>query len=266
MKPPTVLEECTTLEARRHLHRSVILGALLEELHRKGLAALIYKGAALDGAYNGIFRPAGDIDLVVDAVDLDGMREIADRLGAEQAKIRAQELSFSLEGVLVEVHTELVEKYIATLPHPKSLFARSIQCPHASPTWRTLAPPDHLVALLVHGFKHQWCRLGWILDIGLFTRQMSRAELEVAGELAQAYKVGAIFRLGLDLAELILLGSRTYHSIATRYAQRLFHPGKSLGFKLENIALHLLVLEGYPARSRYILKRGASSLRSVWRD
>ncbi len=266
VKPPTILEEHLALEARRHLLRRAILSTLLEELNRKGLGALIYKGVALDCVYNGILRPAGDIDLIVDPSDLSGVRETAERLGAATTQIRAEELSFSLEGVLVEVQTQLVERHIAVLPQTKSLFARSIQCSHAFPTWRTLAPADHLVALLVHGFKHQWCRLGWILDIGLFTRQMSAAELEAAVELALAHSVGAVFTLGLDLAEHILHGSHTYNPLAICYAERLFHPGNTLGFKLQNIALHLRVLEGYASRSRYIYRRGRSALRSAWKD
>jgi hypothetical protein len=263
IKPPTILEEQLALEARRHLLRRAVIGGLLEELHRKGLGVLIYKGVALDGVYNGILRPAGDIDLIVDPSDLSGVLEVAERLGAKRTQIHAEELSLSIEGVLVEVHTQLVERHIATLPQTNSLFARSIQCPHAFWTWRTLAPADHLVALLVHGFKHQWCRLGWILDIGLFARQMSGAELEVAGELARAHNVGGIFTLGLELADHILHGAPIHNSIAARYAQRLFHPGTSLGFQLENIALHLLVLEGYSSRSRYIFRRGSSALRSA---
>ncbi len=262
-KPTAILENHLALEARRHLLRRSVIGTLLEELNRKGLGALIYKGPALDGVYNGILRPAGDIDLIVERADLSEVRETAERLGAAMTQIGAEELSFSLEGVLVEVHTQLVERHIAILPQTKSLFARSIPCPHAIPSWRTLARADHLVALLVHGFKHQWCRLGWILDIGLFTRQMSGAELEVAGELARAHNVGAVFTLGLDLADHILHGSKTYNLVALRYAQRLFHPGNSLHFKLENIALHLRVLEGCTSRSRYIYRRGSSALRSA---
>jgi hypothetical protein len=67
--------------------------------------------------------------------------------------------------ILVEFHTERTLRYFPTPIDLQDLTARLMTVEIGGQRLRTFSIEDTLVMLCVHGAKHFWERLGWVLDI-----------------------------------------------------------------------------------------------------
>jgi hypothetical protein len=139
-----------------------------------------YKGPVLAAlAYNGAGgRHAGDLDLLIDPAQLARAKAALASEGfvpqvplqpwQERQLVRAAHpyaLIRRAEGIVVELHWSVSPRSLssglgAALP-PDRLEAVTV----AGTTFQTLPADVLLVALCVHGAKHVWERLGWIVDV-----------------------------------------------------------------------------------------------------
>lgn len=262
-----LLERHTLACARRHLHVRKVLLKVAEILSQSNIPFLLYKGLSLQHTwYGSVARVSGDIDLIVEEELHNAAAVVLMREGAvvnhEEADSRTTVTPLTFDGVLIELHGLLVESYIASLPGPRSLASRShsILIDSDRPVL-TLNEIDHVVALLVHGFKHQWCRLLWILDIALAVRALGRDGIHKILERSGQYGITKIARLGLGVSGLTFgpigdeLMNEEIVENSMRYRNRLLDPGAGPRFKLENAQLHLLGIEGFRKRLRYVSAR-----------
>ena len=115
----------------------------------------------------------------------------------------------------VELHDEVMPRLFGRGLDVERCFARAerTRLPNQT-TIRTMAPPDLLISLCVHGAKHGWERLKWLCDIAAFIqcfhnqRVDERAPASSAWRqtLAEAERVGALDPVlcGLRLAARLL--------------------------------------------------------------
>lgn len=181
---------CLTLDAqaarlKRHLFE------LLDALCERGVDAVPFKGPMLGVLLSDVAgkRSPGDLDLLVRPQHVPAVRKLLEDLGYHDAGQGANapalndaqrrlyehyqcEYQYAREsdGMVVEPHWELCQRplaldldYLGMLDRarPVSVEGRSVL---------SLTPEDLLVALAVHGAKHQWQRLVWARDVaGLLT-------------------------------------------------------------------------------------------------
>jgi hypothetical protein len=99
----------------------------------------------------------------------------------------------------VELHTERTLRYFPRPLNLDDMNARLIQVEIAGRTVRTFSVEDTLVLLCVHGAKHFWERLAWIVDVArLVTAQP--VDWPLAMRIAAEMKCVRLLLLGLYLA------------------------------------------------------------------
>lgn len=129
----------------------------VRKVRRGGAPMLLLKGASFAGWLypSPALRPMGDLDILVQAEDLEFFSEVAEELGyrPQQTTDHARSLRHRQSGTYLELHTSLTScpDYLGV--DLESLFEQSIPSVHM-PT-RTLSPEDHLLHLCLHGsFQH----------------------------------------------------------------------------------------------------------------
>jgi precorrin-6B methylase 2 len=191
---------------------------LHERFESEGIPALPYKGPVLAWLAYGDFtrRACTDLDFVVPQRYIPRAASVLERaeytaacdpreLHAGEQPHAPGEYAF-LRGVnffRVELHTERTLRYFhVALDFPK-MAPRLMEVKLTGRTVRTFSVEDTLVMLCVHGAKHFWDRLGWILDIaGMVSSQPVNwpSALHIAADL----KSTRVFLLGLSLAHDLL--------------------------------------------------------------
>jgi hypothetical protein len=193
-----------TIEIARQLDHA----AHLDLLHRldaalaaAGLRAVILKGALFAERYypRPSARATTDVDLLVEERDLDAAAAAIGHAGYEAVR-DASEARFRREhhhlhfvhprALPLELHFHAYRGFGHTL-RSEPLLARSrASSSPALRAIRVLAPEDELVFLAVHAAAHRFVRLAWLFDMRLLLAQMSRDEIEAAGERARGLSYG----------------------------------------------------------------------------
>ena len=103
------------------------------------------------------------------------------------------------ENILLEIHTEQTLRYFPTRIDFEELASRLMTVEIGGHRLRTFSIEDTLVMLCVHGAKHFWERLGWVLDIAkLATAQ--EVDWTLLSEIAAKLESTRVLHLGLYLA------------------------------------------------------------------
>jgi Uncharacterised nucleotidyltransferase len=101
--------------------------------------------------------------------------------------------------ILVEFHTERTLRYFPTPIDLPDLTSRLMTVEIGEQRLRTFSVEDTLVMLCVHGAKHFWERLGWVLDIAkLATAQ--EVDWTLVAQIAAKMESTRVLLLGLYLA------------------------------------------------------------------
>jgi hypothetical protein len=210
-------------EFARNTVRNILLtrelGVILELFDGQGIPVIPYKGPALAVEAYGdtALRQFSDLDLLVrerDAVRAtqtllaNGYRShyqtsrkpLANyvRLMGEQGFVRDG------DGVYVEVHWNIAPKYISSFLDTEAYWSRAVRVTIAGRTALALSVEDLLLALCVHGGKHQWERLAWVCDLNeMINKHPSIKWKELIAE-SQRTKTRRMLYLGLYLASELL--------------------------------------------------------------
>lgn len=175
-------------ETQRAMSQAIIdeLWALLGVLGDQGIKAIPFKGPLLGELLFGDFRwrSPGDIDLLVRRGDVAAVRAVLEARGYVDAGRghRAQPLTTAqreiyerfqceyqfirhVDEMVVEPHWELSQRALAIEVGYEGMLGRARPATARGRSFLALAPEDLLVALCVHGAKHQWQRLAWIRDV-----------------------------------------------------------------------------------------------------
>jgi hypothetical protein len=101
--------------------------------------------------------------------------------------------------ILTEIHTERTLRYFPTAIDLADLTSRLMTIEIGEQRMRTFSVEDTLVMLCVHGAKHFWERLGWVLDVAkLVTAQ--KVDWTLTRQIAAKMESTRVLLLGLYLA------------------------------------------------------------------
>ncbi len=212
-----LMKETVTIAARS-LARTQQLAELLQALDRDGVRALPFKGPALSlAAYGDLgVRDSVDLDVVVCPDDIDRARASLLRAGytprteMSPAQERTLQKSFGHfayaapnRGAAVELHWRFAApRYPWSIP-AEEVFARAVTADLAGFSAASPDPTDQLLLQLMHGARHQWERLEWLVA---FTQLLKHAygNEEALIERASANGSSRALSLALRLAHDVL--------------------------------------------------------------
>jgi hypothetical protein len=195
----------------------VLLRELLQ-LYRLFEAAQIpiipYKGPLLAWVAYGSFirREYSDLDFVIEQKYIPDVVEVLKFAGyipqfdpreahaGQDANAPGQYNFLShTQKILVEFHTERTLRYFPVPIDLQELTGRLMTVEIGEQRLRTFSIEDTLVMLCVHGAKHFWERLGWVLDIAkLMTAQ--EVDWTLVQQIAARMETTRVLLLGLYLA------------------------------------------------------------------
>jgi SAM-dependent methyltransferase len=215
-------------QAEHARHGVALVGELLElvsGLERAGVPAIPFKGPALaELAYGSIAaRLAGDLDLLVRPGDVARVAAELEARGyveqtryrtgrpldpAEDAWYRHVQAEYVYlrprDGMVVEPHWTLAPRPLAVDFDLEAIWRRARRFPLAGREVLGMALEDLLLALAVHGSKHEWTELRWICDLAELAARHPAIDWPEALARAEAQGCARMLRLGLALANRAL--------------------------------------------------------------
>ncbi len=204
---------CLTLERRESLveiereagkSNLFLLGEMLKLFRifeAAGIPAIPFKGPvlALIAYQSFTLRTFADLDFVVPQSHIPNLVSLLESTGYKPqfkpAEAQAGEHGYApgqyafrsgKTRTLVEIHTERTLRYFPRTLNLNEMNARLIPVKIGGQTVRTFSLEDNLVMLCVHGAKHFWERLSWIVDLAYLigTQPMDwQAALRTAAEM-----------------------------------------------------------------------------------
>jgi hypothetical protein len=210
-----MLQQCQR-QAIFNLKLTADLIRLLRAFGRAGIEAIPYKGPVLTQlAYGDLaLRKFDDLDILVRQRDLPGARKILKELGFNplHEKLSSFFVENSFHYVFLDPRGEFnVELHWAVAPSYLPLEFKGDRL------WQNLRPipfgglsvlghslEDLLLVLCIHGSKHHWLRLSWIVDVAELMRR--NPDLDWDGLLSEADRLHCrrMVVLGVYLAAQIL--------------------------------------------------------------
>jgi hypothetical protein len=265
--------QCLTLTAE--------LLRLLDAMAAAGVRALAYKGPALAvQAYGTITaRRFNDLDILVLPEAVEAAARVLARAGyramheftpAEERVFRRTDGDYpfvhATTGAVVELHCRVSsERFLIDLPTPE-LMERAEQVILGGRGVSVPCEQDHVLVLALHGAKHRWQRLEWLLGFALLAQRA--AAHDSAGLLREAERRGGrrVLLLGFELSRLLLgldvappvaaaLGRESdVRALAAALAQELPRPPGSSAGADANLLFNLRLKDRLVDRTRYIAR------------
>jgi Uncharacterised nucleotidyltransferase len=158
---------------------------ILDHLTRQDIEVIPYKGLALAEIIYGdiALRQAGDIDLLIRAVDLRRAHVALGELGytphlqlseAEQQAYLKSGYEYAFDGAsgphLLEVQWAVQPRFYTVDLAVDGLFERAFRATVAGYPIKALSLEDLFVVLALHAAKHVWTRLIWLSDLARIIR------------------------------------------------------------------------------------------------
>jgi hypothetical protein len=215
---PAAVREALAASSRAtahfNMHRLHVLLDLLRRCAHAGCRVVPFKGAVLAQRYYGnlAFRRFADLDVLVAPADLPAVKEILQtmhfaplRTGkAEDQALQAHigvEMHRAADQVMVELHTELLNKTLAYHLEAADVLQRATLTAVGGQPLYTMAPHDLLLYLCAHGTKHHWARLKWVADVAHVLQGHPELDAEALCQHARALHCERVLLLGLHGAE-----------------------------------------------------------------
>jgi len=163
----------------RNIRMTQRLFQILDHLGSSGIAAMPFKGPALAvQAYGDLsMRRFRDLDILIHAEDVEqAYRILSDHgyllINPGQMNIERKfgflnqkDLKFSYQGNILELHWDVIERFLAVPLDLKEFWARSVPVEINGRIFSTLSPEDMILLLCFHGHKHGWQDIGWLSDL-----------------------------------------------------------------------------------------------------
>lgn len=208
-----------TLARNRSMSRALL--EVLKAFEDAGIRALAFKGPALAVQLyedEGL-REFGDLDLLVHFESLQAAKEVMSALGydrdaeleshSERAMLQSRlyyHLAFfrASDGILVELHWKTDAEFAVESTHSPEWWASlGTVCLHGA-NIRAFNPDELLLVLLLHGAKHGWNRLAWLVDVAELLRREPRFSWTRIHEVSQRLGCRRRVAAGLLLANELL--------------------------------------------------------------
>jgi len=287
-------EAAVSSNTLRNLYLTRRLIRLLDLLQSNGIAALAYKGPALEvQAYRQpSLRQFSDLDVLVRPEQVGAARAVLQAQGFRQtwpagplsprqdaSHLRSKynlALSDAADQLALELHWSITPNYLRIPPTPAELWDGLEEITVAGRRLLAFAPARLLLILCVHGSNHCWLRLNWVCDVAELLRRNPTLDWPALASLAERWGCRRMLRWGVLLAHELLdaplppearaaLGQdQQAERLVAQAARRLAcYPVEWLG-RLEEPAFHLRMRERWSDRARYVLAMGSPTIRD-WR-
>jgi len=180
---------------------------VLEMFKANGIQGLPYKGPALSILLYGdtALRQCGDLDILVPEKDVPkAMELLATRnyvcVTTHATADKDRRFVRNDGRVVVELHWAVTSQNFACRFDVERLWHDLSHVKLAGRSIAHVSPENLLLILTVHGTKHHWERLLWILDIAQFVRVYPNFDWVRTFEVATKYGIARMLRLALTLA------------------------------------------------------------------
>jgi hypothetical protein len=215
--------EAELSEAHRHnVHRALRLSRelrrLAEALEARGIQSLAYKGPAQAVQVYGdlALRYFVDLDLLVLPADMPAAGRVLGECGYDPhlELTPGRETLFNrvdgdraylhrATGLLVELHARVSSLRFAMPVETEALFGGAAEIRVGGGEVRAPGPDDLLMVLCIHGAKHRWKRLEWLVAVAELARS-GRADPARCLERSAALGARRTVLLGFALARRLL--------------------------------------------------------------
>jgi Uncharacterised nucleotidyltransferase len=207
---------------RRHSARQLTeLLDLLDAFSGRSVTAVPFKGPALGQVlFNDPYlRPSSDLDILVLPTDVQRVCEVLEARGyvdadrrpggrpmtsAQHGMYRSVQCEYRYirhaDGFVVEPHWAFSQRALAVDVDYAGVIARARPIRLGNRTVPSLAPEDLLLALCIHGSKHQWERLNWIRDVAALVFGNHELDLEMSVERAKSFGCARMMLVGMLVA------------------------------------------------------------------
>lgn len=274
------LEAATREIAQRNLLLLEETLTLLDGFDSYGLRAVPYKGPVLGATLYGdvSLRQSLDIDLLVDADDVamgetlllesgyerDERQQRYDRVLGGNGALHHQTFYRSEQGLKVELHRRLTSHWMVNSLRLADLLDSLESVAVHGESVSVLAPENRLLALCVHGTKHNWERLEWLCDVAELVSQRE-VDWELALARARVFGVERPVLIGLylvsDLLDVSLSDAVTQAVDPDVGVSAIAHAmvdwaldADSEPQPLQNVRVQLRTLDGPAARLQAVLR------------
>lgn len=183
-------------------------------LKERGIRAAIFKGSVLaQMAYGEVsLRKAGDIDMLIDRANFAEARSLLESLGYEMTPRLtepqlASHLAFHCEipfmrdewFTIVDLHWGLAPRSFVFGLEAVEVMSR-LQCVSLAGTpIKTFCDEDMVLYLSMHGTKHLWHRLEWIVSLAELVRASTNINWDVVLQRSEDAHATRMLALGLRL-------------------------------------------------------------------
>lgn len=259
------------ITSRRNQAMARELLNILQMLDANGIPAIAYKGPSLAAAVYGdlALREFGDLDILLRLQDVLPAKRLLQSHGyvAEYELKPAVEAAFlhssmqyhlvmglGTRAILVELHWKTDADFPVEPGDDIQWWANLGFACLGETKIRCFATEELLLILCLHGSKHAWGSLGWLVDVAELIRQHPDLEWEwIIGRAAQL-KCERRLALGLYLADYLLdtplpekirnkfEGAAEVRKLANKILETLFHLGpnemSSFGWLRFNLSLY----------------------------
>jgi hypothetical protein len=206
--PPACLNSLRTqfhqagLESHRLLEA---LLAILDVLKTNQIVAIPYKGPVLSAMLYGdpVMRACQDIDILVRAGDVPHVLELLQQRGyqlieseIDPTENHHQPLVHTKHGILVEVHWDVVSLKHGYTLSTADFWERLKPVAVNGKRVFTFSPNDMLLLLCVHGTKHYWRSVKWIIDVA---RLVESCDIDWPSVLNETWRLRIENQLALGL-------------------------------------------------------------------
>lgn len=248
-----------TMNLEMNLRIAGELILLIRKMEEDRIRVIPYKGPTLASlAYGDLsLRTFGDLDLLIAREDTGKAFTLMKDLGyAPEIELDAKSLREfqKYTNVLawwnderrtsVEIHWELSPAY---LPFPfgfDELYARRQEVEVGGHLISTLSNEDLLIYLCLHGAKHAWERLSWIVDVGWL---ICRREIDWDRVMATGRGYDRMLGLGLELAR------RVTRVDLPRQVRELIAGDSAIGELSDRVLVWMENPPGWIARTRFLM-------------
>ncbi|MCB0072842.1 MAG: nucleotidyltransferase family protein [Caldilineaceae bacterium] len=200
------LQQTARLNAARVLMLDDELCAVLHVLAAHDVPAMPYKGVALGAQFYGDagLRVSGDIDVIVPAAQrqaavhaLQEVRGYTSLYAFHSARQEQQymrnihhyNLVHPTRPVMVEVHWDATGRADGFTPDWPGIWARSTAGTWQGAPVRVPSPDDLFLLLALHGSKHQWTVLKWLVDVGALLEQAPALDWSLLESRAEQWRI-----------------------------------------------------------------------------
>ncbi|HEX6043483.1 MAG TPA: nucleotidyltransferase family protein [Pyrinomonadaceae bacterium] len=232
-------------------------------LKEHGIRVAIFKGAVLaQMAYGEVsLRQAGDIDVLIHRRDFAAARPLLESLGYEmmprltEAQL-ASHLAFHCEipfmrdewFTVVDLHWGLAPRSFVFGVEPDDVMSRLQPVSLGGTTIDTFSVEDMVLYQSMHGAKHLWHRLEWIISLAELIRSAKTIDWPIVMQRAEDAHATRMLALGLRLVEAFtdvqvptqIDRERVMQCLATRIKQQIFlisHTNESTETNLYNFKI-----------------------------